>query len=61
MSALTRMRFVRGGGILREKIFHISVRREISVPALKKSKMVSFLSRIRENKCAKQYLLLPEE
>ena len=48
MSALTRMRFVCGGGILREKIFHISVRREISVPALKKSKMGKLTQEERE-------------
>ncbi|CAK9816370.1 Pterin-4-alpha-carbinolamine dehydratase 2 [Anthophora quadrimaculata] len=48
MSTLTRMRFLNGGGIFWDKIFHISDRRGISAPALKKAKMGKLTSEERE-------------
>lgn len=48
MSTLTRMRFINGGGILREKIFHIFDRRGISAPAVKRKKMGKLTQEERE-------------
>ncbi|XP_078051178.1 pterin-4a-carbinolamine dehydratase [Augochlora pura] len=39
MSMLARMRFMNGGAVLQEKIFHNFSQRGISAPALKRSKM----------------------
>ncbi|KAK1127841.1 hypothetical protein K0M31_003332 [Melipona bicolor] len=48
MSTLTRMRLMNGGGILREKIFHIFDQRGISTPASKKVKMGKLTQEERE-------------
>ncbi|XP_043510240.1 probable pterin-4-alpha-carbinolamine dehydratase [Frieseomelitta varia] len=48
MSTLTRMRLINGGGILREKIFHIFDQRGISAPASKKVKMGKLTQEERE-------------
>ncbi|XP_054014763.1 probable pterin-4-alpha-carbinolamine dehydratase [Hylaeus anthracinus] len=48
MSTLTRMRFINSGGILREKIFHIFDRRQISTPAVKGKTMGKLTQEERE-------------
>ncbi|XP_033325068.1 pterin-4a-carbinolamine dehydratase [Megalopta genalis] len=49
MSMLARMRFVNGGVILQEKIFHNFRQRGISAPALKRSKMGKLTQEERDN------------
>lgn len=49
MATLTRMRYINGGGILREKIFQIFNRRSISAPGLKKKTMGKLTQEQREN------------
>ncbi|KOC67600.1 Pterin-4-alpha-carbinolamine dehydratase 2 [Habropoda laboriosa] len=48
MSTLMRMRFLNGGGILRDRIFHISDRRALSTPALKRADMGKLTPEQRE-------------
>ncbi|KZC05311.1 PREDICTED: pterin-4-alpha-carbinolamine dehydratase [Dufourea novaeangliae] len=51
MSTLTRMRFINGGGLLREKILHNFGQRGISsAPAVKKSKMGKLTEEERKKK-----------